>query len=995
MSDVIYNISSGFYDSVNGDRLYSAADMNKPYKRVIADGIFPTPQGTPSTDFQVVAVSGMSVAVLAGNAMIGSRWAENTDDVGITIAGNSSSSPRIDSIFLHIDTGMDTRAAGVVYRQGTAAGTPTAPAMVKTDNITELRLADILVAPSAAIITQANITDQRGGSDCPWVAGLIQQVDTSALFEQYRAAYAEQQQDQADEWNTFMNHLARDYDISMSLRKHESTYTSTAAASLIPINIDGYDTTKDLLQVYINGIFAVEGTHYIVKSAAQIQLTNAISAGQKVHFVIYKAVMGGAQPIIPTDEQVQDAVDAYMDAHPGALVVDPELSDTSTHAIQNKAVTEALAGVNGRLDTQQSDYEPLKKFFINMFNCDSAEPLGLQNYVPGKYFSTSNTAKMVVIPCEPSTKYTVIQTKTSGRFMVITSTEYPANRVPYNSAYSSNWSYTSPIVMTTGATDKYLAVKYYDSGVDSAHTEAEYLESVMVAKGDVKDFFAYGDIQITAQMLSEEAYKAIDNRTSEIVADALVDARADVFGIRINTDGTVDRVANAVGKVNDYVIGTEYAGTGVNDFDSIYPWSDIKTCNISENSDGDKVITYEDESDFARDGSNGSVFVKIPKFFTKRYIDDSGNEIILISGTRHGGFVVEPAFYDSETGEEIEHIYVGAYFTQTGVNEMNSFSGVFPESNVSLEEFRTRNGEIYDFVTLQAIQKLMSVEFGMVNVSSVFGGFSFLPWSSSVRADGSVANTNTGNFKGDARLANIGIGNTISVATSTGQIQNRTITAVGEVTQVGGGYYRTITFDGAPVDLVDNSTMLYCTGQKTGFTDSLPYHTGRTNLNSGSTYSNQFRYRGIEGLWGTLGEIMEGIIVKDLRAYWSNRKTDYGDVTKYKRLNFPVPLQNTYTNSANPLPPQIKQMGWDFRYPTIAFPEALAAKSEQYYGDLFFSVKNTGPDGQTYQDGDEFIGISSMAWDGHEDNGLYTLRFWSKANGKAWLYGSRAILRHI
>ena len=352
MSDVIYNISSGFFDSVNGDRLYSAADMNKPYKRVIADGIFPTPQGTPSTDFQVVAVSGMSVAVLAGSAMIGARWAENTDDVGITIAGNSSSSPRIDSIFLHIDTGMDTRAAGVVYRQGSAAGTPTAPAMVQTDNITELRLADILVAPSAAIITQANITDQRGGSDCPWVAGLIQQVDTSALFEQYRAAYAEQQQDQADEWNTFMDHLARDYDISMSLRKHESTYTSTAAASLIPINIDGYDTTKDLLQVYINGIFAVEGTHYIVKNAAQIQLTNAISAGQKVHFVIYKAVMGGAQPIIPTDEQVQDAVDTYMEAHPGALVVDPELSDTSTHAIQNKAVTEAFASVNGRLTEQ-------------------------------------------------------------------------------------------------------------------------------------------------------------------------------------------------------------------------------------------------------------------------------------------------------------------------------------------------------------------------------------------------------------------------------------------------------------------------------------------------------------------------------------------------------------------------------------------------------------------------------------------------------------------
>jgi hypothetical protein len=65
--------------------------------------------------------------------------------------------------------------------------------------------------------------------------------------------------------------------------------------------------------------------------------------------------MGGAQPIIPTDEQVQDAVDAYMDAHPGALVVDPELSDTSTHAIQNKAVTEEFTKVNGRLSDLKED----------------------------------------------------------------------------------------------------------------------------------------------------------------------------------------------------------------------------------------------------------------------------------------------------------------------------------------------------------------------------------------------------------------------------------------------------------------------------------------------------------------------------------------------------------------------------------------------------------------------------------------------------------------
>lgn len=655
------------------------------------------------------------------------------------------------------------------------------------------------------------------------------------------------------------------------------------------------------------------------------------------------------------------------------------------------ALSEEVSELNERL-------EPIaNSLFVNMVNPNDIEVYNLTNYVAGHYFSTSNTSKMVVVPCKPNTKYTCIETLTSGRFGAFSSEEFPANHVDYNLSATSTsgvW-YSSPQTITTGETDRYLAIKFYDSGVDTEHTPQEHLNTLMVAEGDFTEFYPFGAILINPELLSNATYEAIDERTNALIETALENISDDTYGIKIDTDGTVTRVGAADGKVNDYVVGSDFVGSGQNDFDSIYPWSAIRTCNINIDSYGDMTITYKGETGFARDGSNGSVYVEIPKFFTKRYLDDDGNEVILISGTRHGGFEVEPAFFDSETGEEIEKIYVGAYFTQTGVNVMNSISGVFPASNESLEEFKLKTGEIYDFVTLQAIQKLMSIEFGKVNMSSIFGGFSYLPWSSSVRVETSASNTNTGQFMGDIRLTNIGVGNTISIASRTGEIQNRTITAIGEVTQIGGSYHRSITFDGDPVDLVANTTLLYCTGQKTGFTDSLPYHTGRTNLNSGSTYSNQFRYRDIEGLWGTLGEIMDGVIVKDLKMYWSNIKTDYGDVTKCHRLNFPVPLQNTYTNSQGALPPQIKKMGWDFRYPTIAFPEILADKSEQYYGDLFFSIENAGPDGYTFPDGYEFIGISSMAWDGHEDNGLYTIRFWSSKIAKSWLYGSRAIIRHL
>ena len=40
MADTRYTVDSGFYDSVNQDRLYSADEMNMPYKDIISEGVF-------------------------------------------------------------------------------------------------------------------------------------------------------------------------------------------------------------------------------------------------------------------------------------------------------------------------------------------------------------------------------------------------------------------------------------------------------------------------------------------------------------------------------------------------------------------------------------------------------------------------------------------------------------------------------------------------------------------------------------------------------------------------------------------------------------------------------------------------------------------------------------------------------------------------------------------------------------------------------------------
>lgn len=327
MADQSFAISSGFYDSVNGDRLYSADQMNNPYKHIVADGVFATPSGTASTFFQVFATSGMVLSVYPGSAIVGGKWFESATAQAVTVPANSAANPRIDSVILRVDKNLSVRAGAIIYRQGTAAASPSAPALDTADGVTEYRVANIAVAASASSISQADITDLRGTSACPWVAGVVQQVDTSTLLAQYQAAYAAFQEHMKTEWDAFMETLQSDYDVNMNLVRLQNAYTSTGSVTDVPIGITSYDPDTDDLQVYINGIHATEGTHYtIAADGSKITLASAISSGQTVLFQVFKAVMGGATAakyIVETYagtslggslQSIKDAID-YLYAH--------------------------------------------------------------------------------------------------------------------------------------------------------------------------------------------------------------------------------------------------------------------------------------------------------------------------------------------------------------------------------------------------------------------------------------------------------------------------------------------------------------------------------------------------------------------------------------------------------------------------------------------------------------------------------------------------------
>lgn len=176
MAEQIYNAKCGFFDAVNNDRVYTAEDMNRLYKRVIHDGVFPDENNNPSDDFLVGADSGMTIIVGTGEGVFASHWLKNSVEIPIDVPSNSSND-RIDSVVIQVDTRKSGRAGNIVYRTGEPSINPAPPQINEVLGVVEYRLANISVTSGATAITSADITDLRGTSECPWVTGIVSAND--------------------------------------------------------------------------------------------------------------------------------------------------------------------------------------------------------------------------------------------------------------------------------------------------------------------------------------------------------------------------------------------------------------------------------------------------------------------------------------------------------------------------------------------------------------------------------------------------------------------------------------------------------------------------------------------------------------------------------------------------------------------------------------------------------------------------------------------------
>ncbi len=412
------------------------------------------------------------------------------------------------------------------------------------------------------------------------------------------------------------------------------------------------------------------------------------------------------------------------------------------------------------------------------------------------------------------------------------------------------------------------------------------------------------------------------------------------YGIRWKgTSSTVcERLGDAVGLTAKAHKGSTESVE--NDFDNIYPWSDIKTCNID--ADGN-VLAYLGEPSFARDGTNGDVMVEIPKFYYKR-VKTGIVEEIWICGTKLPGYELHPLFIDN--GKEVSKVFHSVYnassFTDETDNKvkLQSITGVQPRVRTTRANFRTyaRNkGAIWgieDISCVNALQLLYLVEYANTNSQSALGsGADNLSYAANHKALEETTNGNTitiaSTYKNTYKL-----GQRIEIGTSRGVNDKtttpRTITAIATDEEAG---QTTITFDGDPITIAVGN-MLWNVAPLNGSCDALNGKSGwLAGENNYTDHLADVNYRGIEGFHAKLFRFIDGVNIKDRVVYYANSIADYADGVydgKYRAVGYSNAEANGYVSA----------FGYDEKAPWVMFPSAAVGGSSTFVPDYYY--QNTG-----------------------------------------------------
>lgn len=262
---------SGFFNALlNGgvyDRKYNADDYCDNLAVVISSGVL----RSAANDLKVTA-SGLNLSVGIGRAWIKGHYYNNTTVYSLPAVVPPTGGSRIDLVVLRFDNTVTARTITIEYKQGTAATSPVAPTLTRTDTVYELCLAKIAVDAGASTVS---VTDTRADSTlCGWVYSVS---GDGSFFESLD-----------NEFETWFEGVKNTLSSVTLFKRYEYTETLSSASSTVTFAIPQYDADTCLLEVFVNGMLE---TSYTVSNKT-ITFSASLTAGTEVTVFCYKSIDG-------------------------------------------------------------------------------------------------------------------------------------------------------------------------------------------------------------------------------------------------------------------------------------------------------------------------------------------------------------------------------------------------------------------------------------------------------------------------------------------------------------------------------------------------------------------------------------------------------------------------------------------------------------------------------------------------------------------------------
>ena len=177
--------SYGFYNSLNGDRKYDSEDLSRMFDGIIYDGVI----GAVGDTFAVKAGTGNTVNVSSGRAWFNHTWTYNDAPMPISCGSAAVLLDRYDAIVLEVNAASDVRKNSIKVVTGTEASNPAKPTMENTEFVHQYPLAYILRKAGESAISQGNIENMVGTSECPLCTGVLKTMTMDQILAQWDAQF--------------------------------------------------------------------------------------------------------------------------------------------------------------------------------------------------------------------------------------------------------------------------------------------------------------------------------------------------------------------------------------------------------------------------------------------------------------------------------------------------------------------------------------------------------------------------------------------------------------------------------------------------------------------------------------------------------------------------------------------------------------------------------------------------------------------------------------